>query len=172
MPGSDQRRPIVVCDASPLIFLAKADRLDLIERVTQRQAVLLCCVMDEVLSDRAMPVEAQRLRGWQSAVTVVDDDGSLFPSEALSKSDQASLAWAVENRAEWLLADERLLRRFARERGIQVIGFCGLLLQAVRTGQMAAREARQTIDTAIREQGFRISVALYQQILARLSDKA
>jgi len=95
MPDSDKRRPIVVCDASLLIFLAKVNRLELIESVTPRKPVVLRGVMEEVLSDRA----------------------------------------------EWLLADERLLRRFARERGIQVIGFCGLFLQAVRMDQMTSQQA-------------------------------
>jgi len=125
MPDSDKRRPIVVCDASPLIFLAKVNRLELIESVTPRKPVVLRGVMEEVLSDRA----------------------------------------------EWLLADERLLRRFARERGIQVIGFCGLLLQAVRMDQMTSQQALSAIDTAIREHGFRISIKLYQKIMQRLSDE-
>lgn len=168
MPGSKERRPIVVCDASPLIFLAKLNQLGLVERVTGRGAVVLRCVVDEVLSKRAMPLEAERLREWLSTVEVVDHMGSLFPTDALSRSDQSSLAWSVENHAEWLLADERLLRRFARERGIQVIGFCGLLLQAVSRGEMPAKEVRALIDTAIREHGFRISIELYQHIVDRL----
>lgn len=168
MPDSDEKRPIVVCDASPLIFLAKLNQLGLVEGVTGRQAVVLRCVVDEVLSQRAMPLEATRLREWLSAVEIVDYTGSLFPTDALSLSDQSSLAWSVENHAEWMLADERLLRKFARERGIQVIGFCGLLLQAVFSGHMTPKQARAIIDTAIREHGFRISVELYQRIMARL----
>lgn len=168
MPGSEEKHPIVVCDASPLIFLAKLRQLELIERVTGRGAVVLRCVADEVLSDRAMPLEAERLREWLSHVEVVDYAGSLFPSDALSRSDQSTLAWAVENRAEWLLADERLLRRFAQERGIRVIGFCGLLLQAVSRSCMPPEDARAAIDAAIREHGFRISVELYQRIVDRL----
>lgn len=168
MPASKKKLPIIVCDASPLIFLAKLNQLGLIERVTGRDAVVLRCVVDEVLSKRAMPLEAERLAEWLSNVEVVDYTGSLFPTDALSRSDQSSLAWSVENLAQWLLADERLLRRFARERGIQVIGFCGLLLQAVSRGEIPAREARALIDTAIREHDFRISVELYQHIVAGL----
>jgi predicted nucleic acid-binding protein len=115
-----------------------------------------------------MPLEAERLTEWLSTVEVVDYTGSLFPTEALSRSDQSSLAWSVENHAQWLLADERLLRRFAQERGIQVIGFCGILLQAVSRGEITAREARALIDSAIREHDFRISVELYQHIVGRL----
>lgn len=158
----------MVCDASPLIFLAKLDRLELIERVSGREAVVLECVKQEVLSDRASPVERERLQNWLSGVRLIDYSGSLFFSHALSRSDQSSLAWAVENQAEWLLADERLLRQFAKEYGVRVIGFCGLLLQAVRLGHLGSEEARQLIDAAVRDHGFRISIELYQEILRQL----
>lgn len=168
MPGSEKKGPIIVCDASPLIFLAKLDQLGLIERVTGCGSVVLRCVVDEVLSKRAMPLEAERFVEWLSTVEVVDYTGSLFSTDALSRSDQSSLAWSVEHHAEWLLADERLLRRFAQERGLHVIGFCGLLLQAVSQGEIAAKEARALMDQAIREHNLRISVQLYQRIMERL----
>ena len=41
---------VVVCDASPLIFLAKLDCLDLIPALLGDRIVVLQCVADEVLS--------------------------------------------------------------------------------------------------------------------------
>ena len=42
---------VIVCDASPLIFLAKIDRLDLIELSIGAHAIVLrCVVQDEVLT--------------------------------------------------------------------------------------------------------------------------
>lgn len=161
---------MVVCDASPLIFLAKLNRLELIERVSGREPVVLRCVKEEVLSDRASPVERKRLENWLSGVRLIDYSGSLFGSQALSQSDQSSLAWAVENRAEWLLADERLLRQFAKEDGVRVIGFCGLLLQAVRLEHLRAEEASLLIDAAVHDHGFRISIELYQRIHQELRE--
>jgi len=159
---------VVVCDASPLIFLAKLDRLELISRVSGRELVVLQCVKEEVLSDRASPVERERLQNWLSGARLIDYSGSLFASQALSRSDQSSLAWAVENRAEWLLADERLLRQFAKAYGVRVIGFCGLLLQAVRMQHLRAEEAHLLIDAAVHDHGFRISIELYQRIYREL----
>ncbi len=99
---------------------------------------------------------------------MIDYEVSLFASEALSQSDQSTLAWAVANQAEWILADERLLRRFAQAHGIKVMGFCGILLQAVRQDLLTAGSAREYVDTAIREHGYRISVELYQRIVNQL----
>lgn len=52
----------ILCDASPLIFLAKLDSLDLISQVLGGEVVILRCVADEVCSDSAGEVESLRLR--------------------------------------------------------------------------------------------------------------
>jgi predicted nucleic acid-binding protein len=159
---------VVLCDASPLIFLAKLNRLDLIERSTEARVIVLRCVVHEVLSARAALVETERLRAWFATVEVVDYEGSLFESQALSLSDRTSLAWAFEHTVDWFLVDERLLRRFAKERGIRVIGFCGLMLKAAEQGILTKSEVLTLLDTSIREHGFRISVQLYQHIRERV----
>ena len=162
-------RTTVLCDASPIIFLAKLNQLELIAPVLDGNVVVLECVVREVLSERAGPVELQRLRQWLKGVRIVNYQGSLFPSEALSQSDQSSLAWAVEQQVDWLVADERLLRRFAGDQKIPVIGFCGILLRAAAKQILSVETVRSLIDTAIREHGFRISIAVYQAILGKLN---
>lgn len=168
MADSEKTRRSVICDASPLIFLAKVDQLELIAKVMGCPIVVLSCVVREVLSKRAAPLEAHRLRTWLSNVETVDYENSLFATDALSRSDRATLAWAVKNRAECLLADERLLRRFAQEYGIRAIGFCGILIQASQKGYLSRDEALRSVKIAIQEHGLRISVQLYQKILDRL----
>lgn len=168
MGDAEERRRLVICDASPLIFLAKVDQLGLSAKVTGCPIVVLSCVVREILSERTTPIEAHRLRIWLSSMETVDYEGSLFATDALSRIDQSTLAWAVNNRAECLLADERLLRRFAQEYGIRVIGFCGILIQASQKGYLSRDEALRVVKTAIEEHGLRISVQLYQKILDRL----
>lgn len=165
MPTPEATPRAVICDASPLIFLAKLAGLALIEQVIPGKLVVLGCVVREVLSERAGPVEVDRLRLWLKSVEVIEYEGSLFPSSVLSRSDQSTLAWAVNHGAAWLIADERLLRRVARQRGIGVIGFCGILVKAVERGHFAPREARAMLDAAVDQHGLRISVALYRRIL-------
>jgi predicted nucleic acid-binding protein len=170
MPGFDASARCVICDASPLIFLAKVDALALLQALIPGRWVVLQCVVDEVLGVRAGPVEAERLRRWLAEVEVIDYEGSLFPSRALSRSDQSSLAWAVKNHAEWLIADDRLLRRFAKEHHLGVIGFCGVLVKCVEHQLLDARGARELIDQAVGRHGLMISVSLYRRILDVLQD--
>lgn len=168
MPSPDSERRIVICDASPLIFLAKTGRLDLIGKVLPGRQVVLGGVVREILADGAGPLETDRLRMWLEQVEVIEYEDSLFPASALSRSDQSTLAWAVNHGAAWLVADERLLRRIAVERGIAVIGFCGLLVKAVQRGLLSSQEGRRLLDEAIDDHGLRISVTLYRRILEAL----
>jgi hypothetical protein len=56
----------VLCDASPLIFLAKLDRLALIKDVLGGNICVLRLVVDEVCRSDAPPVELSRLiRFWR-----------------------------------------------------------------------------------------------------------
>ena len=171
MPRSDSSARCVICDASPLIFLAKVDALALLQALLPGRWVVLQCVMDEILSGRAEPLEAERLRRWLAEVEVIDFEGSLFPSRALSRSDQSSLAWAVQNQADWLIADDRLLRRFAQEHQLSVLGFCGVLVQCVDHQLLEASMARKMIDHAVERHGLMISVAVYRRILDALGER-
>lgn len=74
----------------------------------------------------------------------------------------------MENRADWLLADERLLRRFAKDREIGVIGFCGILVKAVERGFLHAGQAHDMLNAAVDEHGLMISIALYRRIIEEL----
>ncbi len=171
MLRSDSSARCVICDASPLIFLAKVDALALLQALLPGRWVVLQCVADEVLGERAGPLEAERLRRWLAKVEIIDFEGSLFPSRALSRSDQSSLAWAVKNHADWLIADDRLLRRFAKEHQLGVIGFCGVLVKSVEHQLLDARGAREMIDQAVERHGLMISVSVYRRIMEVLGER-
>ncbi len=159
----------VLCDASSLIFLAKLDYLPLIEQVLGGQVMVLRCVVEELQSDKASLTETNRLAQFFENVQVIDFQIDELKSSALSRSDKSSLRWAVENRMDWLLADERLLRRVAIAEGISVIGFLGLLLGAAKRGIICSSEAHSAVDEAISQHGCRISVTVYQRILRELN---
>ncbi|NOY00490.1 MAG: hypothetical protein GXP30_12255, partial [Verrucomicrobia bacterium] len=87
---------------------------------------------------------------------------------ALSLCDQSTLRWAIDNDINWLLADERLLRRVAVEEGISVIGFLGLLTGAAFRKHITANKARELVDEAVSKHGCRISIAVYQRVMEEL----
>lgn len=154
----------VVCDASPLIFLAKLNRLDLIPRLFGPEVVVLECVAREVAGiDKAGEIERARLEAFLKSATVVAFAGTAFAAGRLSTSDRQTLTHAIRQRPDFLLVDERLMRRIANEEGLATIGTLGLLAAAVRHGHLGAGDAVNDLDQAVSKQGFRISIALYQR---------
>jgi len=159
----------IICDAGPLIFLAKIGELQLISDVLRGEIIVLTPIVEEVLSDSAGTVELMRLRKFLETVTVIDYRQSNHPSQSLSESDRSVLNWAVENRADWLIADERLLRRIAREEKLEVIGTFGILIAAYRLKMRSASKVRRMIDDLIGKYDCRISISLYQRFMRELS---
>jgi len=160
---------IVVSDASPLIILAKLDRLHLICRLFDAEITVLRCVVDEVLAERAGILERQGLESFfASSARIVEFTGRDLTSKALSASDQSTLTYCEQTKADWLVADERLMRRIAKGKGIAVIGTLGILVQSVRRNILSKSEAKLDVQKAVGEHGLRIAVALYQRILQEL----
>lgn len=161
---------VIVCDASPLIFLAKLNLLHLIDGVLGKRIHVLQCVVDEACSERSSALETSRLQQFFKTVQIVDCDAAGDGNElsALSTSDQATLHWAISHHADLILVDERLLRRVALENGIEVVGFLGVLVAAARSGLLPKADAKDAIDTAVSAHHCQISIALYQRIIMEI----
>lgn len=158
----------ILCDASPLIFLAKIDCLKLIAEVLPGEICVLRCVADEVRVDAIGPAEASRLARFFEEIRVIEFEKTDYPSQALSTSDRSTLSWAIQNRPDWLVADERLVRRIAVEEGLAVIGVLGILFRAARTGLLTRDEVRTHVDALVGKHDFRISVSLYQRVMSEI----
>jgi predicted nucleic acid-binding protein len=158
---------IVLCDASPLIFLAKLNRLALIPQLLGPEVVVLQCVVNEVLGTALEPrAEKQRLEAFLQSAQVVEFADSDYQAGRLSASDRQTLTYAVRKQTDWLVADERLMRRIAAAEGVATIGTLGLLAAASRRGLITRQAVLTDINTAISSHNFRISIALYRRFLA------
>ena len=160
----------ILCDASPLIFLAKLDELSLIAEVLEGEIVILQSIVDEVCCDSAGEIELLRLRRFLNSITVVEFSDSDYPSQSLSENDRSVLNWSIRNRVDWLVADERLLRRIAKEEKIEVIGIFGILIAAARKELRTTAQVRSMIDELVGKHGCRISVSLYQSLIEALNE--
>lgn len=160
---------IVVSDASPLIFLAKLDRLSILAELFEEKITVLNCVVEEILSERAGLVEKKRLKTFikENAIVITFAESDI-ESRSLSISDQYSLTYCERHKADWLIADERLLRRVASAKGITTIGFLGLLLKAIDAKLLTSEEVKNDLERAISNHELRISLPLYQRLLHEL----
>lgn len=152
-----------VVDASPLIFLAKLERLDLL-----RQAAGSVClpqaVADEIRAkpDMATQVLEQALQTWIE-VRVVDNRMAvdlLLAELDLGEAEIIVLAKILN--AEYVVMDDLDARRFARRVGLRPIGTLGLLLAARLRGEIPSLQAE---IQRLEKFGFRVSSALKAQLL-------
>ena len=161
--------PYLICDAGPLILLAKLDQLNLILSEPEFQPILLQCVADEILRGPFQPGEEERLRDLLRKIPIQSHSEKISPAGSLSQCDLSSLAWARSHPGAWLLADDRLLRWAAAAAEVKVLGFPGLLIQQTRRGRLSAESAKKILDEAVSQHQYRISIELYQKISATLS---
>ena len=152
-----------VVDASPLIFLAKLERLDLL-----RQAAGSVClpqaVADEIRAkpDMATQLLEQALQTWIE-VRVVDNRMAvdlLLAELDLGEAEVIVLAKILN--AKYVVMDDLDARRFARRVGLRPIGTLGLLLAARLRGEIPSLQAE---IQRLEKFGFRVSSALKAQIL-------
>ena len=157
----------VVVDASPAIFLAKIRCLDWVQALFGPDIRVAPAVREEALPPRVDAAEASALEAFFAACSVVPVRRRSF-SSAMSGADNETLALAVQCRADLLLCDDRILRLMTEAEGIRPIGTLGVLLHALRAGRLSRARAKRLVDALVRLHGFRISVEVYQAVLAKI----
>ena len=105
----------VVADASPLIFLGKIRRLDLIHRVLGDDVAVPQQVRDEVLAGPLDRAESDELHRFLAAVRMERVDSPRGFAVGMSRADNAAMTLAVRLEADLLLADDRTVRRLATQ---------------------------------------------------------
>lgn len=168
----------LVFDATPLIYLGKADRLDLLSETEQR-LIIPSRVYKEVVGDgmkNGYP-DAKRINkhyrdGLFEKQTFEKDEQfkRLIQNANLSPADTAVLLLAdkVDGTA---IMDERHGRDIADVEGIKTRGTAYQLLILVKHGDISADEVRATIDEML-DAGWHCSPNLYAKILRKLDELA
>lgn len=152
-----------VVDTSPLIFLAKLDRLDLLKRGAD-QVVAPPAVfreIDEYLDAASEKIEEAK-RSWLSVRTAEDRRLVDVLMADLDAGESEVIALALELEAERVVLDDLDARRRAHRVGISPVGTLGLLLAAKLRGEL--QSLRAEIDR-LRDAGFRVSPTLSQALL-------
>jgi len=162
----------VVSDSTPLIFLAKAGRLDLLREVLIPEAVFDEAVTQGKaigMSDASI-IEAAVER-WINVVQVEAEVeleyGFLDDNMRLGLGEREALKLCKQLNAEYFVVDDREARRVSRILNIVPLGTCGVIVKACRQGSVSSKEALHMLDTLVRV-GFRISATVYRRVLDEL----
>lgn len=154
---------IVVSDASPLIGLARIDRLDLLTSLFGRVLVPPPVWLEITRPEK---LASNLLRTWPSLVTHPAASITIQAASSLDPGEASAIALALELRADLLLLDERKGRRVARELGISVTGALGVILRAKQSGLIAAG---RPLVQQLREHLF-VDPATFELVLQQLGE--
>lgn len=163
-----------VFDATPLIYLAKVDRLDVVTHLEGPRRIPRR-VYTEVVADAidAGHVDArrieQRIDDGLFDVVAVDDSPlatRLAANPNLSDADVAVLACAAIHDGIAVM-DETAGRTAADVEGIETRGTAYLVLSCAKDGSISVSDARETIDSMI-DHGWYCAPDLYAKLLGTL----
>ncbi len=163
-----------VFDATPLIYLAKADQLQLVSDLNGE-----CYLPQEIHSEVVTTgleegyTDARRIEQCIDAglfeVISVDDSQlvtRLQQNPNLSDADVAVLGCA-ESRDAVAVMDEAYGRTAAEIEGIETRGTAYSILLCAKQGDITIREARETVDSMI-EEGWYCAPDLYTKLVRKL----
>jgi hypothetical protein len=146
-----------VVDASPLIFLAKLERLALLHQ-SSSEVYVPPQVLTEIRAQRDPSVGAieQAVQNWLRVKAPRREGSEAATGEA------AVIALALELDADRVVLDDLAARRWARREGLRVVGTVGLLLAARLRGEISDLQAE---IERLRAHGFRASDELVRGVL-------
>src|SRR4051812_11119973 len=157
-----------VVDTSPLIFLSKLNRLDLLQRGAER-ILAPPAVLQEVQEHRdevAAEIEAAR-HSWLRVQPVGDRGVVEVLMADLDAGEAEAIALARETQAQRVVMDDLDGRRFAQRLGLAPVGTLGLLLAARLRGELPS--LRQEIDR-LQAAGFRVRESLRRAVLGEAGE--
>jgi len=163
---------VYVLDSAPLIYLAKAEALDVLDgfRVVTTEGVYEEVV---VIGKEKEKPDARRVEKYDLEVRDAPDDDKyrrLSDTEKLSDVDAEVLVLASSEDATAVM-DEKRGRTVARVEGIEVRGTAFLLLRSVKNGEKTAEEAKTILDEMLGS-GWYCSTSFYRNILDKLDEIA
>ena len=163
-------------DATPLIYLAKADRLDAVETVDEPRVVPEAVHREVVTAgveqgyDDARRIERAVEDGPLEVIAVDVDESPVATRLArypgLSDADVAVLACAAARDAVAVM-DEATGCSAAEVEGVETRGTAYVVLAAVRDGALSTAEGRTAIDAMI-DRGWYVAPDVYAKVVGTL----
>ena len=166
----------IVSDSTPLIYLAKIGRLDLLRDVFKKIHIPEAVFHEAVTQGKAINISVayiiENAIGTWIIVKQVEPETDterhfLDTNIKLGSGEKEALKLCRQLNAVHFIADDREARRVSRIMKIRPIGTIGILVQASRQDLITKGEALQIIDDLVKV-GFRISSAVYRRILDEL----
>jgi len=153
----------LVADTSPIIFLAKVGKLELLEDYA---LLVPSQVIAEVRKGKDEAEVIRILDFLEKGRNVRIEEAPVLESlpEALGMGERAAISLAVRRKVLYILLDERRARRVARVYGLKPRGTLWVLKDALRRGKLGREEVVEVVFDLVKE-GFRIREELLAEFL-------
>ncbi|MEA3254279.1 MAG: DUF3368 domain-containing protein [Candidatus Altiarchaeota archaeon] len=152
----------IVCNASPLIYLTKVERLDLLKSIFD-EVIIPLEVKKEVIDagkrlkeKDAYIIEKAVKDGWIKVV----ESKPIEIQIKIHKGEEAVISLAMELKLHNVLIDEISARTAAKLLDLEPRGTLYVLLKALKLGFMDFDEFMEVLNQLIRE-GFRLNEEIY-----------
>ena len=150
----------LVCNASPLIFLAKIDLIHLMPNLAESLLIPIG-VYHEIKGKNDAASEWVEENKNEYVIEVVSVP-KIIESWDLGKGESEVIAHAYSNKGRIAALDDRAARNCAASVGVNVIGTIGLILMAHKNGHIKKPVAYLE---KLKKTGFRISDDLYKHAI-------
>jgi uncharacterized protein len=157
---------IVISDTSVITNLAAIQQLDLLPQLYDLVLIPTAVYAELVDLDFAVPgtLEVQSAQWIEiRKVTNQAEVDRLRNVTRLDPGESEAIALVQELNADLLLIDERRGRAEANRLGLRITGLLGILVEA--KSRRLVPQVKPLMDTLIASSEFRVSAALYKQIL-------
>jgi hypothetical protein len=166
----------VVSDSTPLIYLAKIGRLNLLRGVFEKIYIPETVFNEAVTQGKELNMSDAFIIEKAVGIWIIKEQVEpkvdaefrfLDTNTKLGSGEKEALKLCKQLNAVYFIADDREARRVSRILNIKPIGTCGILVQTFRQASITEGEALQILDDLVKV-GFRISSAAYRRILDEL----
>lgn len=163
MPQND----FIISNTSPLFYLHQIEQLNLLHDLYERIHVPTG-VLTELHAGERLGLRIPRLEtlDWVSLeqVTIAQ---SLLRYTELGQGELEAISLGLVHPYSRIILDDRAAREVASENHLEIIGTMGILLAAKQKGLVTAVAP---LLTAIRNEGFRMSEPMFQEVLFRAQE--
>lgn len=150
-----------VINASPLIFLAKLNALDLLRG---HNIIVPLVVKEEILSKENIEKERLEIFLRRKHVSVASPKKEIRFSQSLGKGEMQVIQIAIEKKISHVILDDRRAWSFAKIHRLKVQGTLGIILISMKKGILKKKQAKQHILDLLRN-GFYIDEKILLEVL-------
>lgn len=155
----------IVSNASPLIFLAKIGKLDLLE---DYEVIIAGQVHEEILQGGLSGREdSYKIESLVKSNKIKVEETSInkeLDKQGLGAGEKAAISLSLTKKINLILLDERKARRIAQFYKLNPRGTIGILTEALKKNKISKKEFKELIQKLIKE-GYRISEEILMELL-------